>query len=163
MPIMSGDRDTTFDAIIPELPHWNNGAGISIDDWIGCIGRHDHAIGYSRVFWPDFVLHDGCLLRAGFSKDSFDGFMKQRSGNRRAVEAVMNHQHVADMLMGMFNEGVRPSREQVLYLGRVLREMWLAKLKRDFPQLEAVVILTEEFQGDLNCYEITVFQAERTA
>jgi hypothetical protein len=158
---MAGDRDTTFDALIPELPHWNNGAGISIDAWIACIGRHDHAIGYSRVFWPEFVLHEGCLLRAGFSKESFDGFMEQCGGNRRAVEVVMNHEHVANVLMGLQNEGLRPTREQILYLGRVLRDMWQARLRRDFPQLDIVLSFPEEHQDDLDAYEITVFQVER--
>ena len=160
---MAGERDTTFDSVIPELPRWNNGAGISIDDWIGAIGRHDHAIGYSRVFWPEFVLHDACLLRAGFDQDSFHGFMEQCDGDRRRVEAVMNHEHLEDMLMGMFHDGEHPSRDQILYLGRVLREMWSAKLKRDFPSLDIVVSFPEGPWDELRHYEITVFQAAKTA
>lgn len=163
MPIMLGDRDTTFDALIPELPHWNDGSGISIDDWIGAIGRHDHAIGYSRIFWPEFVIHAGCLLRAGFSRESFDGFMEKCDGMRQRVEAVMNHEHVAGMLMGMFNAGERPSRDQVVYLGRTLREMWTAKLSRDFPDLSIVVSFNHEDQDDVESYQITVFQAPETA
>jgi hypothetical protein len=156
---MPGDRDTSFDALIPELPHWNNGRGIDVDAWIGCIGRHDHAIGYSRVFWPDFVLHEGHLLRAGFDVDSYRGFAATGRG-RQAVEAVMNHEHLVDIFMGFANEGIDPTREQILYLGRMLEEMWTAKLQRDFPDLDLVVSFPREHEDDLTRYEITVFQAE---
>lgn len=157
---MSGHRDTSFDRLIPELPQWNNGGGIDIDDWIGCIGRFDHAIGYSRVFWPEFVLHDGCLLRAGFSHESFAGFMRQAGGNRRSVEAVMNHVHIEDLFMGRVNQGEDVTRDKIVYLGRALKDMWAARLKRDFPTLDIVVSFPEADDEDLSSYEITVFQVE---
>lgn len=75
----------------------------------------------------------------------------------------MNHEHVAGMLMGMFNAGERPSRDQVVYLGRTLREMWTAKLSRDFPDLSIVVSFNHEDQDDVESYQITVFQAPETA
>jgi len=155
---MTQRRDTSFDGMIPELPHWNDGQGIDVDDWIGAIGRHDHAIGYSRVFWPEFVLHDGCLLRAGFSPVSYAAFLEKADGDRRAVEAVMNHQHIADMLMGQFNNGEAVTREQVVYVGRVLKEMWAAKLARDFPELRVVVSFSEEDCDEILDYQITVYQ-----
>lgn len=148
-------RDTTFDSLIPELPTWNAGAGISIDEWIGAIGRHDHAIGYGRVFWPAFVKHDGYLLRAGFSEEALAGFVTQCDGDRRRVEAVMNHEHVHDIFVGMLNVGEEPLPAQVDHLGRLLCDMWCTKLRRDFPDLNVTV----NFDGDV----ITVFQAAEAA
>lgn len=55
---MQGDANQ----LIPELSQWNNGAGIDVATWIGCVGRYDHAIGYASIFWPEFVMHDGCIL-----------------------------------------------------------------------------------------------------
>jgi hypothetical protein len=49
--------------LIPELPHWNNGQGISVRNWLRCIGNYEYAIAYAELFWPDFVEHDGCILR----------------------------------------------------------------------------------------------------
>ena len=49
--------------LVPQIREWNGGEGINIKDWISCIGSYEHAIGYSTLFWPKFVLHDGCLLR----------------------------------------------------------------------------------------------------
>ena len=38
-----------------ELAGWNNDAGISLETWIGCSGNFSLAVGYSSVFWPEFV------------------------------------------------------------------------------------------------------------
>ena|SRR5204863_5342139 len=153
------ERDTSFDPLVPELPYWNNGGGIDVDGWINAVGRHDHAIGYSRVFWPEFVLHEGHLLRAGFSPDSYRGFVVT-GRDRQAVELVMNHEHLFDIFMTAVNQGVPPTREQILYLGRILKEMWTARLQRDFPGLNIVVSFPEEHEDDLTRYEITVFQGD---
>jgi hypothetical protein len=53
---------------------------------------------------------------------------------------------------------VEPTREQVVHLGRVLREMWLAKLRAEFPGRAVVVSFPDEELPDLLDYEITVFQ-----
>lgn len=159
MTTMPDDRNTSFDTLIPELPRWNNGDGIDVDAWIGCVGRHDHAIGYSRVFWPEFVLYEGHLLRAGFNLESFRGFAATGRG-RQATEVVMNHLHIFDLFVGITSAGSKPTREQILYLGRILKEMWTARLRRDFPNLDLVVSFPEDHEPDLTRYEITVFQVE---
>src|SRR6266496_1283812 len=149
------ERSKTFADLIPELKLWNHGQGIDIDAWIACIGNFEQAIGYSRLFWPDFVEHDGCVLAAGFSEESYRGFMAQTGGNKRAVESVMNHRHIVD-LFG--DPKLRPTREQVVYLGRILKDLWSAKLRRDFPTRSITVSFREGEYEDLTDYEITFFQ-----
>ena len=157
MPAMLSDRpDKQFESLIPELREWNGGRGIDVDSWISCVGSYEHAIGYSRLFWPEFVLHDGCLLSAGFSAESYRGFMERANGNRRAVEAVMNHTHIVDLFC---DPAAEPTVGQILHMGRILGEMWHAKLCRDFPDLDVVVSFPEDPQDDLLDYEITVYQA----
>ena len=46
-------------SIKKELAPWNNGAGIDLKSWIGCQGRFALAVGYSSIFWPEFVEFDG--------------------------------------------------------------------------------------------------------
>jgi hypothetical protein len=90
-------KKDNFNNLIPELPKWNDGNGIDIVTWIGCVGNFEHAIKYSSLFWPEFTEHAGCILWADFKIDAYDGFMRQTGGNKKAVEAVMNHVHILDL------------------------------------------------------------------
>jgi hypothetical protein len=104
------------------------------------------------LFWPNFTEHDGCVFFAGFSEDSYRGFMQHTGGNRQAVEAVMNHWHILDLFPGS-----RPAREQVVYFGRLLREVWASKLASEFPHRRFVVSFPEEPFEDFLDYEVTFF------
>jgi hypothetical protein len=153
---MSQDaHKTTFDALVPELSTWNDGAGIDIDSWLACIGTYEHAVAYGRLFWPEFTLHEDCVFFAGFSVDSFRGFMEQTAGNKKAVEAVMNHRHILDLFPNVTPE---PSLALVVHLGRLLKEIWASKLRRDFPTRNVVVSFPEDGNADLVDFEITFFQ-----
>ena len=46
-----------------------------------------------------------------------------------------------------------------MYLGRLLREVWAAKLARDFPDRRFVVSFPEEFCESLIDYEVSFYQA----
>lgn len=146
-----------FVKLIPELAMWNNGDGISVDAWISCIGSFEHAVGYSRLFWPEFMTHDGCVFFAGgFSKSIYRDFMDQCNGDRPSVEKVMNHRHLLDY----FPQAEQTATEaQLIYLGRVLKEMWQAKLTRDFPNGQFIVSFPEGPFDDLTDYEVTFWQA----
>src|SRR5579862_7666264 len=95
--------------LIPETREWNGGKGIDLRSWIGCVGSFEHAIAYVELFWPDFKLFDDCVFFAGFSEEAYQGFLTQTGGNKQAVEAVMNHQHMLDLICG---PKLRPTREQ---------------------------------------------------
>ena len=147
--------DVPLAELVPEIGLWNNGCGISLDLWIRCVANIEHAIGFGELFWPDFVEHDGCVLFAGFSEESFLGFMRQTGGDRRRVEVVMNHRHILDLFGGHDSS---PTRSQIVYLGRLLKEMWSAKLQRDFLGKRCVVSFSDEPSEDLLGYEVTFFQ-----
>ncbi len=145
-----------YDALIPELKRWNNGAGIDIDSWIGCVGNYEQLIGYAHLLWPDFIEHDDCIFFAdGFTEENYHAFMDRTQGNKQAVETVMNHQHI----MALFcSAEPRPSREMILYVGRLLKEVWQAKLNRDFPNRKITVSFPENYEDDLMNYEVSLFQ-----
>lgn len=144
-----------FGHLIPELRDWNGGAGIDVDSWICCVGNFEHAIGYGRLFWPEFVAFDGCVFGPGFTESNYRNWMDSTKGDKRAVQVVMNHQHILD-LFG--DQALSPTRDQVVYLGRLLKDVWSAKLKRDFPGWVVVVSFPEEHCEDLLDYEITFFR-----
>jgi hypothetical protein len=148
--------EVDFTELIPELKDWK-AAGKIIDpeEWIGTIGSYEHLVAYAQVLWPDFVEHDDCVFRAGFTEEIYEGFMAQTNGDKPSVEAVMNHRHILDLFC---NGNPVPTREMVLYVGRLLRDTWQAKLSRDFPARKFRVSFPEEHCDDLLQYEVTFFQ-----
>src|SRR5437763_699074 len=126
-----------YHALVPEIREWEEHNKCSFDpgQWIAGVGRFDHAVGYAWAFWPDFVLHDDCVLRKdSFTDETYRGFIEQTKGDKSAVEAVINHLHIIDMF-----PNAEATKVQVQWLGERLRDMWDAKLKRDFPDRKVAV------------------------
>ena len=146
---------TDFDDLIPEMREWNNGTGIDIRSWIGCMGNFRLAIGYSTVFWPQFVEFEHFVLWEGFSLKSLRGFEVQCNGDRQRVEGLMNHLHIADIqFQGC--EDITP--ERVVHLGRVLRDIYRAKLAWQFPSKRFDVHFDELPAQRLTDYVLTFVQ-----
>lgn len=122
--------------ILPDLKAWNDGGGISPEGWLSTFGSVPHALAYSAIFWPTFVKYRGCLLWEGFSPESFDNWMTRLNGDKTAAESIINHRHITDFFLNAEEE---PTEEQIAYLGLLLRDIWLVKLHRDFPDLEVQV------------------------
>jgi hypothetical protein len=64
--------------------------------------------------------------------------MEQTQGTKRAVEAVMNHRHILDLFPNVTRE---PSEEAIVHLGRVLKDTWSCKLRRDLPERNCGCVL----------------------
>jgi hypothetical protein len=79
------------------LAAWNNGKGTDLESWIRCEGNFSLAVGYTTIFWPDFVEFEGYILHGGFSQESLRALEKREAGNRKSVESLMNHLHIADV------------------------------------------------------------------
>ena len=148
---MNGD----LEKLIPELRKWNEGKGIDVESWIYCVGNYEHAIGYLSIFWPKFTFYEGCVFFHGFSVESYDGFMEQTAGNKKSVESAMNHRHILDFFQNVESE---PTEQQIIYLGRILQEVWQSKLDRDFPDLKIIVSFPVHGIEDMLDYETTIFQ-----
>jgi len=145
---------SNLESLLPELRDWNNGAGIDIESWIACIGNFQLAVGYSTVFWPRFVEFEGYVLREGFSVETLRGCEQCCSGVRGSVEALLNHLHIADIQTC----GTDVTGEQIVYLGRTLREIYTAKLRWQFPDREFEVRFDEGNFENLIDYQLTFFQ-----
>ena len=151
------NQNSDFMELIPELRNWNGGKGVDVETWISCEGDHKHLIGYARILWPDFVEHDGCIFLGGsLDEDNYRAWLAQTKGDRKRVEAVMNHQHILDLFSRSHHEP--PKREAVIYIGRLMKDMLQAKLNRDFPDRKVTVTFAEDGVGDLVDYQITFFQ-----
>src|SRR5512132_4131566 len=106
--------NTDYTKLVPELKDWNEGKGIDIEDWIYYESSLEHAVGFGSLFWPAFLEYDGCIIMAsGFDPKRYDGFLKQTKGDKRAVEVVMNHRHIADL----FRWETAPMHDLLIHVG----------------------------------------------
>ena len=86
------------ESMVQELSAWNNGKGIDLENWIACSGDFKLAIGYSIIFWPKFYLIEDYIFRFDeFRFGSLRDFEKQCNGDKEALEAAVNHLHIADI------------------------------------------------------------------
>jgi hypothetical protein len=142
------------DSMKAELSAWNNGAWVDLKSWVGCQGSFSLAVGYASVFWPEFVEFEGYILREGFSEGSLRAF-EERGNDRKAVEWVMNHLHIADVQYG----GNDASRDKILLLGSVLKEIYQAKLHWQFPDHPCIVEFNiPDDPEDLTACQISFWQ-----
>jgi hypothetical protein len=114
---------------------------------------------YQELFWPDFVEHDGCVLMGFEAADetTYQQWLQQTGGNKRKVESVMNHRHIIDLLPEAVES---PTQSLIVAFGQLLRDVWDAKLKRDFPARRLCVSFPLQENKVLTDYEITFYQVE---
>jgi hypothetical protein len=146
-------------ALIPELKDWNGGDGIDAPGWIDCSGNFQLAVGYSQIFWPRFVEHDGMILREGFNLESLEGCVRCYDGDKSAVEAMMNHKHIADIHYCGCPDA---THERLIHLGRVLQQIYECKIRCQFPERDIVVEFDDSPQEDLISYQLTFYQRRNT-
>jgi hypothetical protein len=153
-------RKVDFSTLIPELPDWNNGAGINVHSWIGCSGDFQKAIGYSTIFWPEFIEVDGCIVLADTPPDNVARWLNQTKGDKQAAEAVMNHLHLRDL---HYYGCPDATPERLAYLGEVLKDIYECKLRRDFPGRELTVELQcpKDDSSSIDDYILMFYQGRR--
>lgn len=133
-----------------ELAEWNNGHGIDLESWISCMGNFSLAVGYAEIFWPEFELYDGYVLRKGFDPDNLRAFEAQPGLDRASIEIVMNHIHIADFHYGADDI----SAGKLIRLGEILQQIYQVKLASAFPDREFIVtFLQPEDPEDYINYE----------
>lgn len=145
--------------LVPETQHWNQGTGIDLRAWAAYAGNIELAIAMGELFWPEFVEFDDCVFRDYSHKQPdwgwYEKTLRSLDGNRRSVEALRNHVHIWDVFVRKAGESA-PTRDQCLYLARLLREMWEAKLLFEFPARHVQVVVNEnDPEGD---FQVTFFQ-----
>jgi hypothetical protein len=147
----------TPESMKSELAAWNNGAGIDLQTWVECLGTYSLAVGYTTIFWPEFVEFEGYLLKDGFSVEALRGFERQQGSTRKSIEWVMNHFHLADLHCGATDL----SKDKVVQLGTVLKEIYELKLKNRFANrpctVEFYIPDDPEVLGD---YQLSFWQKE---
>jgi len=155
---MHKNNISTPESMQAELAEWNNGKGIDLESWVGCSGNFRLAVGYTTIFWPEFVEFEGYILRKGFSVESLRGFESQSGTTSKTVEWVMNHLHI-DGIQYAGCEDI--SKDKILLLGNTLKEIYQAKLNWLFPEKPCTVeFYIPEQEDDLGDYQISFWQTK---
>jgi hypothetical protein len=147
------EQHPNYKQLIPELETYFRDHPVDLEAWLSSFGRFDHGIAYAALFWPDFIEVDGCILLGTTVPETYKDWKAEYPDDPSRIEAVLNHRHVFDLFSG----SEQPSSELVRQLGRILKDMWSTKLRRDFPDREFVVSFPEEFDVDIDNPEITFY------
>lgn len=149
-----------YNSLITDLDEWesHNRCKIGPDGWLAGMGSFNLAVAFSYLFHPEFIVHDDCVFIAPFSEQSeknYNSFKALAEHDKSKTEVTINHIHLMDLFPACDE---KPTREQILYLGRTLKDMWKLKLNRDFPKRDFIVSFPEDYTEDLFEYEITFWQ-----
>jgi hypothetical protein len=110
-----------------------------------------------RLFWPDFVEVNGCILAEFHSHGSYTGWLNPRT----ETECYLNHTHILDEFRNKAtssrHESVSPELDEVeefydethpdffaaCELGMKIARLWAIKLKAEYPKERFRVYYTE--------------------
>jgi hypothetical protein len=118
---------------LSDFQQWKkaNGDDFSLWDYLFGAANIEIAIAFTKLFWPDFVEHEGGIfLSEAFNSQIYEQWKIELGNDVAGIEQVMNHQHVDDILPGAQNA----STDNLLYLGQALAQMWESRLKSLYPQ-----------------------------
>ena len=151
--------------LIPEIKDWqkHNGDKFDVEDWIAIEGNIKLAIGYSSIFWPDFIEHENCVfLKSHFSIANYNEWKNvDYIEYFSQIEYVLNHIHILDLFAEEQGKQSEISKDQIIYLGIVLREIYETKLRTQFKDKTFIVTFNgNEDPGDLTDYELSFHQLE---
>jgi hypothetical protein len=100
-------------------------------------GIVNRAMDDDAALWPSFVEHDDCVIVAArFMPGNFEEWFEGLKGDRRAVEAELNHLYILDLFECRDNW---PTRHEILWLAKLVKKLWLAKLTIEFPNRQFIV------------------------
>jgi hypothetical protein len=147
--------------LIPDLIKWRelNGQDFTINDWTSSEGNIKLAIGYSFVFWSDFIEHEECVfIKDKFSIANFNNWKNtEYVKNFAQIESVINHIHIIDFFSGEKNRN-EITFDQIKYLGERICRIYAVKLKSDFPDRQFIVTFNCEEKLELDEYTLTFYQ-----
>ena len=130
-----------------EFQQWKkaNGDDFSLWDYLSGVANVEVALAFTKLFCPDVVEHDGGIfLSETFNQEIYEQWKAELENDITAIEQVMNHQHIDDLLPGADRVGI----DNLFYLGQVIRQMWENHLKARYPK--------QDFQVSCNHDEYTV-------
>lgn len=117
---------------LTDFQRWKkaNSDDFSLWDYLFGVSSVEVALAFTKLFWPDFVEHEGGIfLSEAFNSQIYERWKAQMGNDIAEIEKVMNHQHIDDILPGAENV----STENLFYLGQAIAQMWESRLNLLYP------------------------------
>jgi hypothetical protein len=154
-----------WDQLIPGLKGYLVPGPTEPQYWAFDTTSLESAIGFSELFWPPFIEYDSMVFRGDSpvspdARKNIANWTASAKGERWKVEQMLNHEHLIDLFSERYRQG---QSDKIIYLARVVREMWEAKLKLDFPNRSFVVDLHVPPTDDIAEWQITFYQTAVTS
>jgi hypothetical protein len=119
--------------LLPELRAWNDGRGISPLTYVFCMARSDTATAYLDLFWPEFVVFEEYVFRAGFEEAGVRDWQSSQNNSRRNVEAATNYLDIGSLFQNSNELKSATIEDRAKLIRATLADIYTVKLERDFP------------------------------
>lgn len=113
---------------------------------------------FDRLCNAKFSEVRGCILRDGaWTEETLDDWFHQLEENRSAIESEINHIHLEQLFWLGDDDDLKP--DEVIDVGRKIKEVWEASLNKSFPRTPTVVRFDETTPPDgwLRDLQVTVY------
>jgi hypothetical protein len=142
---------STINALIPDLS-----PELGIECYITNFIPIRHVLAVSKFLWPDFFIVENIVILEE-SRNSYINFQSKVHADPAGVESALNHRHLMD-IFELPPHHPTPTYAQILAIGRLLKEMWTAKLRQDFPTRTFTVDFPENFNLEIDNPSISFWQ-----
>lgn len=128
--------------------------GFDVWDYLNLRSDFDMAAAFTKLFWPDFVEVDGCvLLKGSYSPENFKKWMSSYEGDRRAVESMMNHLHLWDTFLNSPKDVEYPEQLHEYLVNAVLFG-WKQVLHESFPDKRFVFTIRYGYGPEISFHQV---------
>lgn len=134
---------------------WSSQEDLDVHSYIFDQCRPDHALLFSKMFFPDFVVVEGgVFLERNFSNEAFDRCFGLAAGDLSKTERLLNAVKIYDV----FGQGASDVSEDIfLQLCNVIGFAWRMVLKEKFPEKVFCVEVSNSQQNygpDITFYQV---------
>jgi hypothetical protein len=151
------------ESILPVFQWFKQADGnekLTLWNYISMRADSDLAVAFSKLFWPDFIEVDDCILLAEhYSPKSYEYWKTQLHADRLSIEQTLNDVRMPEFFMTsdsiLDKHGNERSREVLQeFLGNVLATCWKSALHYVFPTKMFIVeyIPTALHNGPRICF-----------
>jgi hypothetical protein len=129
---------------IPDFDTWS---------YLNLRADFDLAAAFAKMFWPDFVEVEDCvILQRNYSLEAFAEWMERYDGDRRAVESMLNHTHIADLFLNSPRDVTYPD-ELYEFVAHALIYGWKQALHDKYPEKRFIFMLRLNPDAEISFYQ----------
>jgi hypothetical protein len=122
-------------------------------DYLNLRADFDLAAAFVKLFSPDFLEVDGCiLLQRSYTPEAFSEWLERYSGDKSAVESMLNHVHICDLFPNCPKD-VEYSEQLYEFLAHALMVGWKSALGEAFPDRRFVFTLRHGYGPEISFHQ----------